>query len=254
MKIAYSNIIDGFTMDLSGRDLLIWIVECVIFCAAFIIGVYLQVKVIAVLKRDQAMTWEINFVHSVVMIFHFSFVSIFNAVNYIQISFYNYQLFDDPLFRYLVLSVMFFGISEMGFHSLYISIYKYIFIIHRETVIRIGEKRTKTLLLWTYFTGLIAWTLAYIVRPNFDPLQNNSGSNVSSGTTNTTSIQSAIDSFTLSFVSCGIKDLEPQNVGNIIVNVLTKVLCTGQVIITYAVSINVLEIFFYLRIFGHMNR
>ena len=241
-------------MDLFGRDLLILMVECFIFCAAFIIGVFLQVKVIAVLKRDQAMTWEINLVHSVVMIFHFSFVSTINAVNYIQISFYHYQLFDDQLFRYLVLSLMFFGISEMGFHSLYISIYKYIFIIHRETVIRIGEKRTKTLLLWTYFTGLIAWTLAYIVRPNFDPLQNKSGSNVSSGTTNTTSIQSAIDSFTLSFVSCGIKDLDPENVSNIVVNILTKIVCTGQVVITYAVSINVLEIFFYLRIFGHMNR
>ena len=241
-------------MDVSARDLQIFIVECVIFCAAFIIGVFLQVKVIAVLKRDQAMTWEINLVHCVVMIFHFSFVSIINAVNYIQISFYHYQLYDDPIFRYLVLSVMFFGISEMGFHSLYISMYKYIFILHREAVIRVGEQRTKTLLLWTYFTGLIAWTLAYIVRPNFDPLQNNLGRSVSSGTPNTTSIQSAIDSFTLSFVSCGIRDLDPENIGNIVVNVLTKVVCTGQVIITYAVSINVLEIFFYLRIFGHMNR
>ena len=244
----------GFIMDISGRDLLILIVQGVIFCAAFVIGVFLQVKVIAVLKRDQAMTWEINLVHSVVMIFHFSFVSIINAVNYIQISFYHYQLYDDPIFRYLVLSVMFFGISEMGFHSLYISMYKYIFILHREAVIRVGEQRTKTLLLWTYFTGLIAWTLAYIVRPNFDPLQNNLGRSVSSGTPNTTSIQSAIDSFTLSFISCGIKDLDPDNIGNIVVNILTKVVCTGQVIITYAVSINVLEIFFYLRIFGHMNR
>ena len=244
----------GFIMDISGRDLLILIVQGVIFCAAFVIGVFLQVKVIAVLKRDQAMTWEINLVHSVVMIFHFGFVSIINAVNYIQISFYHYQLYDDPIFRYLVLSVMFFGISEMGFHSLYISMYKYIFILHREAVIRVGEQRTKTLLLWTYFTGLIAWTLAYIVRPNFDPLQNNLGRSVSSGTPNTTSIQSAIDSFTLSFISCGIKDLDPDNIGNIVVNILTKVVCTGQVIITYAVSINVLEIFFYLRIFGHMNR
>ena len=142
----------------------------------------------------------------------------------------------------------------MGFHSLYISMYKYIFIIHRDTVIRVGEQRTKTLLLWTYFTGLVAWTLAYIVRPNFDPLQNNLGGSVSSVTPNSTSIQSRMDSFTLSFVSCGMKDLDPEKLGNIVVNILTKVVCTVQVIITYAVAINVLEIFFYLRIFGHMNR
>ena len=96
-------------MDLFGRDLLILMVECFVFCAAFIIGVFLQVKVIAVLKRDQAMTWEINLVHSVVMIFTFSFVSIINAANYIQISFYQYQLFDDDyilLFGIAVVSVI----------------------------------------------------------------------------------------------------------------------------------------------------
>ena len=243
-------------MDPSGQNLLSLVAECTIFCAIFAIGVFLQVKVIAVLKRDQAMAWEVNLVHSVVMIFHFTFVSSIYSVNCIQINVYHYQLFDYPIFRYLVLSVMFFGISEMGFHSLYISMYKYIFIIHHETVIRIGVQRTKKVLLWTYFTGLFAWALAYIVRPNFDPLQNTLGCRISnvSGATNGISIQSTIDSFTRNLVSCGIKDLDPENLGNIVVNVLTKVVCTGQVIVTYAVAINVLEIFFYLRIFGHMNR
>ena len=243
-------------MDLSKHDLLILIVECVIFCAIFIIGVFLQVKVIAVVKRDQAMAWEIHFVHSVVMILHFSLVAIVEAVNYTQITFNNYSLFHYPIFRYVVLFIKCFGISEMGFHSLYISIYKYIFILHRETVIRIGDQKTKKLLLWTYFTGLFAWTLSYIVRPNFDPLQNNLESNVStaSGTTNSTSIHIAIATFTKQAVSCGINDLKQEYLGHIVVNILTKVACTGQIIITYAVAINVLELYFYLRIFRYMNR
>ena len=243
-------------MDLFGRDLLILMVECFIFCAAFIIGVFLQVKVIAVVKRDQAIAWEIHFVHSVVMIFHFSLVAIVEAVNYTQITFNNYSLFHYPIFRYVVLFIKCFDISEMGFHSLYISIYKYIFILHRETVIRIGDQRTKTLLFWTYLTGLFSWTLSYIVRPNFDPLQNSLGSNVSyaSGNTNSTSIDSTIDSFTRQAVSCGINDLNQEYLGNIVLNILTKVACTGQIIITYAVAINVLELYFYLRIFRYMNR
>ena len=102
-------------MDLSKHDLLILIVECVIFCAIFIIGVFLQVKVIAVVKRDQAIAWEIHFVHSVVMIFHFSLVAIVDAVNYTQITFINYSLFHYPIFRYVVLFIKCFGISEMGF-------------------------------------------------------------------------------------------------------------------------------------------
>ena len=181
-------------MDLSKHDLLILIVECVIFCAIFIIGVFLQVKVIAVVKRDQAMAWEIHFVHSIAMILHFSLVAIVEVVNYTHITFNHYSLFHYPLFRFAVLFVKCFGISEMRFHSLYISIYKYIFILHHETVIRIGDQRTKKLLLWTYITGLFAWTLSYVVRPNFDPIQNNLESNVSnaSATANSTSIHSTI--------------------------------------------------------------
>ena len=243
-------------MDISKQDLLILILECVIFCAIFIIGVFIQVKVIAVVKRDQAMAWEIHFVHSVVMILHFSLVAIVEAVNYTQITLNHYSLFHYPTFRYVVLFVKCFGISEMGFHSLYISIYKYIFILHRETVIRIGDQRTKKLLLWTYFTGLFAWTLSYLVRPNFDPLQNYLEPNVynASGTANSTSIHSIIDNFTRQALSCGINDLNQEYLGYIVVNILTKVACTGQIIITYAVAINVLEIYFYLRIFRYMNR
>ena len=243
-------------MDLFGQDLLILILQCVIFCSIFIIGVFLQVKVIAVVKRDQAMAWEIHFVHSVVMILHFSLVAIIEAVNYAQIMFNHYSLFHYPIFRFVVLFVKCFGISEMRFHSLYISIYKYISILHRETVIRIGDQRTKKLLLWTYITGLIAWTLSYVVRPNFDPLQNNLESSVpnASGTANSTSIHSTIDIFTRQAFSCGMNDLNQEYLGYIVVNILTKVACTGQIIITYAVAINVLEIYFYLRIFRYMNR
>ena len=246
-------------MDLFEQDVLILIVECFVFCAIFTIGVFLQLKVIIVLKRDQAMAWEINFLHSVVMIVHYSFVSIVNAVDYIQIAFYHYQLFHHSIFRYLVFSVMCFGMSEMGFYSLYIAMYKYVFIIHRETVNRIGEQRTKSILLWTYCTGLFAWTLAYIVRPNFGPLhqfglQNTFGGSIPSGAHNITSMQSTVDSFTRQLVSCGMNDLDHENVGNILVNILTKVACTSQIILTYAVLLNVFEIFFYLRIFDHMNR
>ena len=247
-------------MDIFEQDLLILIVECVVFCVIFSIGVFLQVKVLIVLKRDQAMAWDVNFLHSVVMIVHYSFVSIVNALNYIQIAFYHYELFHHSMFRYLVFSVMCFGMSEMGFHSLYISMYKYIFIVHRDTVIRIGEERTKTLLLWTYFTGIFAWTLAYIVRPNFGPLhhvglQNTFGGSISSGTApNITSMQTTMDSFTRQLVSCGMNDLDHENVGNIVVNIVTKAACTSQIILTYAVLLNVFEIFFYVRIFDHMNR
>ena len=49
------------------------------------------------------------------MILHFSLVAIVEAVNYTQITFNNYSLFHYPIFRYVVLFIKCFGISEMGF-------------------------------------------------------------------------------------------------------------------------------------------
>ena len=147
---------------------------------------------------------------------------------------------------------MIFGFLEMLFHSFYISLYKYIFIVYREAVNRTGEQRTKRLLLWLYFTLLTSWTLSYLVRPNFDAFEHVIGCR-DPEINNRTYIQRRTGSSKRLF-SCDIDDLDTTNIGNVVVNILTKIACTSQAMITYAVASNVLEIFFYLRIFGHMNR
>ena len=228
------------------------IVGCVIFLAIFTTGVYLQIKVISVVKRDQTIAWEINLAHSVLMVVIFSAVLILKTMSYYQITFYDVF---GKWHCYLLLSVMIFGFLEMLFHSLYISLYKYIFIVYREAVNRTGEQKTKRLLLWAYFTLLTSWTLSYLVRPNFDAFEHVIGCRdpYSPGTNNLTSIQRKTESSARLF-SCDIDDLDNTNMGNVVVNILTKVACTSQAVITYAVASNVMEIFFYLRIFGYMNR
>ena len=109
-------------MEFLGRDILTLIGGCVIFVVIFTTGVYLQIKVILVVKRDQTMAWEINLAHSVVMVVIFSSVLILKTMSYFQITFYD--VFGKWL-CYLLLSLMIFGFLEMLFHSLYISLYKY---------------------------------------------------------------------------------------------------------------------------------
>ena len=239
-------------MDTFGREILTLIGGCAIFVAIFTTGVYLQIKVILVVKRDQIMAWEINLAHSVVMVVIFSSVLILKTMSNFQITFYGVF---GKWSCYLLLSVMIFGFLEMLFHSLYISLYKYIFIVYREAVNRTGEQKTKRLLLWAYFTLLASWTLSYLVRPNFDPFEHVMGCRdpYVPGTINRTYIQRKTESSRRLF-SCDLDDLDHKNMGNVVVNILTKVACTSQAVITYAVASNVLEIFFYLRIFGHMNR
>ena len=236
-------------MDLLGHNVVILICGGALFCAIFTIGVFLQIKIILTLKRDQTMAWEIDVAHSIAMIVIFSSVSILDTVSYLQPTFNDFfgkWYCDVLLFENL------FGFFEILFHSMYISLYKYIFIVHNETVTRIGEQKIKLLLRWSYLVALIAWTLSLVAREN--NLGEVSDTVDCSLTSNRASNKNTTEAFTRHIFSCSIGDLDQINMGNVVVNLLTKFLCTSQSIMNVAVALNVPEIYFYLRIFCHMNR
>ena len=229
------------------------IVECAIFGALFIIGVFLQVKIIAALKRDQAIAWEMNLAHSVVMICHWSFKLLIMFVNYIQPMFYE---LSGRWFCYLELAVRSFGIFVILFHSLYISIHKYIFVIYNETVNRIGDHKIKGRLLWAYSIVLVVWVSSHTARGHFSAFGITSTCSVphTSLTDYGFSVEEPIENWTSHTFVCGIHESEQKNVLNVAVNKLINFLCSIQNIATFVIALNVLEIFFYSSIFRHMNR
>ena len=236
-------------MDLFGHNVAILICGCALFCAIFTIGVFLQIKIILTLKRDQTMAWEIDVAHSIVLIVIFSSVSILDTVSYLQPTFNDFfgkWYCDVLLFENL------FGFFEILFHSMYISFYKYIFIVHSESVNRVGQQKTKLLLLWSYFIVLVAWTLSLVVREN--NLGEFSDTVSCSITNDRASHNKTKEAFARHIFSCSIDDLDQTNMGNVVINMLTKFVCTSQSLINVAVALNVPEIFFYFRIFCHMNR
>ena len=229
------------------------IVECAIVWAIFVIGVVLQVRIIAALKRDQATAWEMNLAHAVVMICHWSFKLLIVFVHYIQPMFYD---LSGRWFCYLELAVRSFGIFVMLFHSLYISIHKYIFVIHNESVNRIGDRKMKGRLLWAYSIVLIFWVSSHTARGHFTAFGITSKCSVphTSVAENGFFIDELIENPTSHTFTCGIHEPDQKYVENVVVNILTKFICFSQNIVTFVLALNVLEIFFYSSIFRHMNR
>ena len=213
----------------------------------------MQIKIIAALKRDQAMAWEINLFHSVVMIIHWSLKLLVEFVHYIHPSFY--YIFGS-WFCYSLLAVRSFGIFVMFFNSLYISIHKYIFIIHDETVNRIGDRKVKGRLLGAYAIVLITWTLSYTARGHFSAFGITSKCSIphTSVTDDGFSVEEPIENWTSHTFVCVIHKSEQKNMLIVAVNKFMNFLCSCQNIATFVIALNVLEIFFYSSIFRHMNR
>ena len=108
------------------------------------------------------------------------------------------------------------------------------------------------LLFWSYFIVLISWTLSLVVREN--NLGEFSDTVSCSITNDRASHNKTKEAFARHIFSCSIDDLDQTSMGNFVINMLTKFVCTSQSLINVAVALNVPEIFFYFRIFCHMNR
>ena len=209
----------------------------------FAIGVYLQFKIIKGSMQDRTTAWEINLSHSIVMLVHFSFVIIFESAIY----------FIPDLNEYLenwVCSAIFLlrmlGAGEIMCHSLIISFYKYIFIVHHNVVVEIGIDRMKSILRFAYLLLPIGGSLTYIFRPNFHAFKSihNCGAQT---------VKTEVDIPTRLFM-CGTGRLESDDGYGYVMNFLTGIFCSIQTIISMLIYLNILEVFFYIGIFRHMKR
>ena len=209
----------------------------------FAIGVYLQFKIIKGSMQDRTTAWEINLSHSIVMLVHFSFVIIFESAIYF-IPDLNQYLENWACSAIFLLRML--GAGEIMCHSLIISFYKYIFIVHHNMVVDIGIDRMKSILRFVYLLLPIGGSLSYIFRPNFHAFKSihNCGAHP---------VKTEVDIPNRLFM-CGTGGLESDGGYEYFMNFLTGIFCSMQTIISMLIYLNILEVFFYIGIFRHMKR
>ena len=214
-----------------------------ILLIVFAIGVFLQIKIIKALKQDRTTAWEIQLSHSIVMLLHFSFVIIF------EIAIYSIRSLDTYL-RNWVCSATFFlrivGTTEIICHSLMISFYKYIFIVHHNMAVKIGIDRMKKILCFVYLLFTVGNSLGYIFRPNTSAFNSVHNCRVHQ-------VQTKVDLSHQLFM-CGIADHQYDGGYDDLMNIVTGAFCSIQTIIFMLIYLNILEIFLYISIFRHMKR
>ena len=209
----------------------------------FAIGLFLQFKIIKGSMQDRTTGWEINLSHTIVMLVHFSFVIVFESAIH-MIPDLNEYLENWVCSAIFLLRMV--GAGEIMCHSLTISFYKYIFIVHHNMVVDIGIDRMKTILRLVYLLIPIGGALSYIFRPNFHAFKSihNCGAHP---------VKTEVDIPNRLFM-CGTGGLESDDGYDYFMNFLTGIFCSIQTIISMLIYLNILEVFFYIGIFRHMKR
>ena len=115
----------------SKDDLNTFIITNTVLAVLFLIGLYLQIKVIVVSKLEKDVTWRIDICHSVVMITLFCFRILFEMIMYIIPSLHQYT---GNWICYVGYFAILNGYLSVVSHSLVISIYKYVLILHQERI------------------------------------------------------------------------------------------------------------------------
>ena len=159
-------------------------------------------------------------------------------------------------------------------HSLHTSIHKYVFIVHHETVINFGKEKAWQISLWIHIFLPAVLTVTWMVRPQYrsgitdyrfsefvsinschglQGLEELMEVNITIPFT-TRVLPALTKPFYERFFFCGLGVYDGHTYFEYFIYVANQVYCLFQTVFTCLVVGNIIEIFFYKKIFNYMKR
>ena len=222
-------------------------------CILYIIGLTLHVKIIKLSKKTkEAMTWKLDITNSSILLILNLIVMIMHGVTYITPDLYTYT---GRWFCYTYIAVAYYGtIYHIG-HSLVLSIFKYIIIVHWKKIRAFGENKFKEILFWLNILYPVAsLALHFLVRPDFlfvfagftpgNRCLGEVSDNVAYNKTTRVKLLGL----------CEITEPAVHHWFYDAVLMARKSVCFVHAISIYLMALNLLEIFFYYKIFSFASR
>ena len=215
-------------------------------CLIFFFGVFIHHKTIQIQFEEKGKTWQMHVFHSVVVTTFFGFQISFGAIIY---HFPSLASYTGSWICYVGSFTTFYGYHSMLGHSIWISIEKYIFIVHSLKARVFGEEKIEKIFFFIdmIIPGILSvsamTTTDYESRPNlkrcFAGIEGNvEQSNVSLSTVD-------------KFIFCDVSKFKDSYW---IVSYVIRTLCVSRGITNILTAFNILEGFFYHKIFNSMKR
>ena len=233
-------------------DLSTFIISNTILIILFIIGLYLQIKVITEAKKDPVGTWKLDMCHSIVMIVFYSFRILFEISSYFVPILHMYT---GKWFCYAALFLNLFGAISVITHSLSIAVYKYVFIVHHNMILHIGVNKASAVSYWINLIFPAALAISFMARPTVPSYSSIFKCLGMKSEKSSHHAEALIDKLS-SFLFCGFEDFSNNNQGifGYFMDIISIMGCFLTSMIILFIIANILEMFFYQRIFSFIKR
>ena len=223
------------------------ILQVVFLVLLFCVGLVIQVQIISVSNKEHDTAWKITITHSIVMTIHFAFKMSFNAVTHF-IPFLSQ--YTGNWICYAASVVIFYCYYSIVAHSLLVSILKYGLIVQHVKTLKWGKDKIQK---WFFFTKLfhpLLLAMLNVINSDYRTQFLNS----CFGQTEEILRQYNTSSLSLrTVIGCPLKNSEEDS-SLYVYNVTEQCVCILSAIINIVFNNNLLEGFFYYKIFKKMRR
>ena len=223
-----------------------YIVHSVIQCLLYIIGFYLQFKIIHVCNVERNKTWCVQIFHAMVITIHFGIRVPFQAITYFVP---NLSSHIGSWVCYIGGINHFFGYQEIPSHSLWVAFEKYILIVHTLKARAFGDNKIEKIFFWVTVTYPCLGSTIAMITTNYE-----TRADVKScfGITDELVLNnSSLASGRRSFLSCDVSSYAETS---LILAYVIQFFCACRILINCVVVTNLPEAFFYYKVFKTMKR
>ena len=236
----------------SQHDFATFIIANTVLITTFLIGLYYQVQIIISSRKERGVTWRVDMCNSIVMIFFYSFRISFEFVtNFVPVL----HPYTGRWFCYMTLFINIFGAIFIISHSLVISIYKYIYIVHQDLIRYIGVNTASLASFWLSLALPLTLTVLFVSQPtipSYSSIYNCLGMDLEKSI----HVNESSSLKVKRLLFCGYDDFSELDYGVIdyFINIINMMGCSLSILVVLIIITNMAEAFFYHRIFSFIKR
>ena len=218
----------------------------------FLIGLYLQIKIIVASKVEKGVTWRIDMCNSIVMIIFYSFRIVGEIIIYnVPVL----HVYTGKWFCYVALFINMFGAFSVISHSLVVSVYKYVFIVHQKLIRYVGVDNASLASFWISLVLPATLAVSFIARPTlpsyssvYSCLGMNDEKSAHANESSTEKIKMLL--------FCGFDDFSDIQYGvfDYFINIVNMMGCFITVMLVVFILANIMEAIIYQRIFSFIKK